>query len=552
MRAVAAVAAGCVPPLQRPHKATLRPHADSLHLPIGGPASIGDDARASPSPSRTRMTFDELLAAIRYYPIVTDDTRELVAGGVFVYGGGRANKNEFLDRALAAGAALVVSDTDLPQVAPERMVRVDSRRAASAQLARAHYGDPSARLLMAAVTGTCGKTTTTYLLESLLCAGGHSVGVIGTENMRYAGRVLPSPNTTPSTFVLNRILREMADAGCTAVAMEVSSHALEQERTLAVAFDGMVFTNLSVEHLDLHETMDNYFAAKARLFTDYVAHARRHGKSPRAAIHVGDAYGARLYAQLCASDDFAEHPPVAFSLQPLTQGLDGSALQISASGITGAIVQAGTAAAAIRVDSALIGSFNAENILGAVALAHELGVPREALERGLREMTPVPGRMERVVHRGEVSVVVDFAHKPGALDVVLETLRPLTPGRLICVFGCGGRRDATKRPVMGQIAAARADIVIVTPDNFRGESFAGISAEILAGVDAEHRAKVHVVDERRAAIGHALSLAQAGDTVLIAGRGAETVLSVDAGGEERRVEFDDRVVAAELAGQVLA
>lgn len=495
------------------------------------------------------MTFDELVAAIRRYPIVTDDTRELIDGGVFVYGGGRAHKDEFLERALAAGAALIVSDTELPQLAPERVVRVSNRRAASAELARAFYGDPSARLLMAAVTGTCGKTTTTYLLESLLRAGGHSVGVIGTENMRYAGKVLPSPNTTPSTFVLNRVLRDMADAGCSAVAMEVSSHALEQERTLAVAFDGMVFTNLSVEHLDLHETMDNYFAAKARLFTDYVAHARRRGKSPRAAIHVGDAYGARLYEQLRGSDDFAEHAPVAFSLQPLAQGLDGSGLHISAAGISGEIVQAGEPV--ITVDSALIGRFNAENILGAVALARELGVPPAALERGLREMTPVPGRMERVVHRGEVSVVVDFAHKPGALDVVLETLRPLTPGRLICVFGCGGRRDATKRPVMGQIAAQRADIVIVTPDNFRGEAFEGIAAAILAGVDVPDRAKVHVVDERRAAIGHALSLAQAGDTVLIAGRGAETGLSVDTGGAERRIDFDDRVVAAELAAQVL-
>lgn len=497
------------------------------------------------------MTFDELVAAIHHYPIVTDDTRELVAGGVFVYGGGRAHKDEFLDRACAAGAALIVSDADLPQLAPERVVRVNNRRAASAELARAFYGDPGARLLMAAVTGTCGKTTTTYLLESLLRAGGHSVGVIGTENMRYAGKVLPSPNTTPSTFVLHRVLRDMADAGCSAVAMEVSSHALEQERTLAVAFDGMVFTNLSVEHLDLHGTMDNYFAAKARLFTDYVTYARRHGKSPRAAIHVGDAYGARLYAQLCRSEGFPERAPVAFSLQPLAQGLDGSGLRISAAGIRGEIVQGGAAALAIRVDSALIGRFNAENILGAVALAHELGVPSEALERGLRELEPVPGRMQRIVHRGGVSVVVDFAHKPGALDVVLETLRPLTPGRLICVFGCGGRRDATKRPVMGQIAGRRADIVIVTPDNFRGEAFAGIAASILAGVEVQDRAKVHVVDERRAAIGHALSLAQAGDTVLIAGRGAETVLSVDTGGAERRIDFDDRAVAAELAAHVL-
>ena len=494
------------------------------------------------------MTFEDLVAGIRRYPIVTDDTRELVAGGVFVYGGGRTRRDEFLEQALAAGAALVVSDCDLPQLPPAQCIRVANRRRAAAELARAFYGDPSARLLMAGVTGTCGKTTTTYLLESLLQAGGHSVGVIGTENMRHAGRVLPSPNTTPSTFVLNRTLRDMADAGCTAVAMEVSSHALEQGRTLGVAFDGMVFTNLSVEHLDLHETMENYFAAKARLFTDYVDAARRRGKSPRAAINVDDAWGARLQAQLAASALFPDHAPLAYGVVSAQRQFDGAALAVSAAGIAGEIRIDGTVVAAI--DSPLIGRFNAENILGAVALSHGLGVPRAALEQGLRAMQPVPGRMERVAHRGGVSVVVDFAHKPGALEVVLDTLRPLTPGRLICVFGCGGKRDATKRPVMGRIAAERADIVVVTPDNFRGEAFRGISADILAGVETVHRAKVHVVDERRAAIEQALSLAQAGDTVLIAGRGAETVLSVDAGGIERRIDFDDRRVAAAIAEQV--
>lgn len=495
------------------------------------------------------MTFEELLADIRRFPIVTDDTRELVAGGVFVYGGGRSLKDEFLAQALALGAAVVVSETALNLPDGVQLVRVTNRRAAAADLARAWYGDPSAHLLLLGVTGTCGKTTTTYLLESLLRAGGHAVGVIGTENIRYADRVLPSPNTTPSTFVLNRTLRDMREAGCTAVAMEVSSHALEQERTLAVAFDGMVFTNLSVEHLDLHGSMDAYFAAKARLFTDYVAYARRHGKTPRAAIHVGDAYGARLQAQLCGSAGFPDAPPTAFGLAPAAQGLDGSQLQVSAAGIHGPILRDGEVIA--TVDSPLIGRFNAENILAAVALAQALGLPRAALEQGLRELQPVPGRMERAAQRGGVAVVVDFAHKPGALDVVLDTLRPLTAGRLICVFGCGGKRDASKRPIMGRIVAERADLVVVTPDNFRGEAFSGIAADILAGIPVEARGKVQVVDERRAAIALALQAARPGDTLLIAGRGAETVLSADVDGQERRIPFDDRIVAAELAAQLL-
>lgn len=496
------------------------------------------------------MIFEELVAAIGRYPVVSDDTRDVVPGAVFVYGGGRTRKDEFLEQALAAGAALVVSEVDLPQLAPERVVRVANRRVASAALARAFYGDPDARLLMVGVTGTCGKTTSTYLLESLLTAGGHSVGVIGTENMRYAGKVLPSANTTPSTFVLHKLLRDMVDAGCTAVAMEVSSHALEQERTTGVAFDGMLFTNLSVEHLDLHETMDNYFAAKARLFTEYADVARGRGKSPRAAVNVDDAYGARLQGLLVGSPHFPDQAPLAFGSRSVLRRLDGAALAIAASGIRGDVTLDGTVVAS--TDSPLIGRFNAENILGALALAHELGVPRAALEQGLRTMQPVPGRMERVAHRGEVSVVVDFAHKPGALEVVLDTLRPLTPGRLICVFGCGGKRDATKRPVMGRIAAERADLVIVTPDNFRGEAFSGIAADILAGVDASLSARVQVVDERHAAIRLALSVAQPGDTVLIAGRGAETVLSADVGGVERRIDFDDRRVAQEIAGQILA
>ncbi|HSX60222.1 MAG TPA: UDP-N-acetylmuramoyl-L-alanyl-D-glutamate--2,6-diaminopimelate ligase [Tahibacter sp.] len=493
------------------------------------------------------MTFEDLVADIRRYPIVTDDTRDLVAGGVFVHGGGRAQKDEFLARALEIGAALIVSEDVLDADVPS--IRVANRRAAAAELARAFYGDPGAELLLVGVTGTCGKTTTTYLLESLLAAAGHSVGVIGTENMRHAGRILPSPNTTPSTFVLHRTLREMRDAGCTALAMEVSSHALEQERTLGVAFDGMVFTNLSVEHLDLHETMDNYFAAKARLFTEYVDESRRRGKAPRAAINVDDAHGARLQSQLERSAHFPDAPPLAFGAVSPLRVLDGAALAVTAAGIAGDISAGGNVVATVA--SPLIGRFNVENILGAVALAHELGVPRAAIEQGLAAMQPVPGRMERVAHRGEVSVVVDFAHKPGALEVVLDTLRPLTPGRLICVFGCGGRRDATKRPVMGRIAAERADIVVVTPDNFRGEAFSGIAADILAGVDAACSARVQIVDERRAAIGLALSLAQPGDTVLIAGRGAETVLSADVGGVERRIAFDDRLVASEIAGQVL-
>lgn len=500
------------------------------------------------------MTFDQLLATIRTFPVVTDDTRELVAGGVFVYGGGRDRREEFLDEALAKGAALIVSEETLPQLAPAQWLQVPSRRAAAAELARAFYGDPSLQLRVIGVTGTCGKTTSTFLLEALLQAAGHAVGVIGTENIRYTGRVFPAPNTTPSTFVLNRTLRAMVDAGCTALAMEVSSHALEQGRVLGVAFDAMLFTNLSVEHLDLHGTMENYFAAKSRLFTDCAAYARTRGKTPRAAVNLDDAYGTRLYQCLRDSPDFAPQGPLGFSRHPLNEGVDGSALQASADGIHGVAVLRGDGMdQPVAVAAPLIGDFNVENVLAAVAVGLQLGVDADALARGLRAVQRVPGRMQRVAQRGGVAVVVDFAHKPGALDVVLATLRPLTAGRLICVFGCGGRRDASKRPVMGRMAAQRADIVIVAPDNSRGEPFATIAADILAGVDAAGRARMQTVDDRREAIRAALNQARRGDTVLIAGRGAESELSIDLGdGRDRQIAFDDRVVAAALAAELLA
>jgi UDP-N-acetylmuramyl-tripeptide synthetase len=492
------------------------------------------------------MQFDELLRTITDYPVVTDDTRDMVPGGVFVYGAGRALRDRFLQEALDLGAARIVSDAALPGLPPSMVIEVPDRRVASADLARRFYGDPSCELLMAGVTGTCGKTTTTYMLEAVLAEGGHEVGVIGTENIRYRGITQPSPNTTPSAFVLHRTLRTMRDAGCTAVAMEVSSHAIEHERTRGTAFDGAIFTNLSVEHLDLHGSMELYFAAKARLFTEYMQYSRSRGKSPAVAINLDDEYGRRLHRNLAGEGNWGQRL-AGFGKRLPTASLYAEALEIDQKGIAAILFDRDYGESGkISIDSDLIGEFNAENMLGVAALARRMGIDSAAIGRGLSAMPPVPGRLERVGSAAETTIVVDFAHKPGALSGVLQTLRPLTNGRLICVFGCGGRRDSAKRPVMGEIAASMADLAVLTADNSRGESFDAICREILSGV--RDVAKMKVIPDRREAIKFAIQMASSGDCVVIAGRGSEQQLSVQCpDGTDGLVDFDDRIVAAELS-----
>ncbi len=392
--------------------------------------------------------------------------------------------------------ALVVErvlDVSVPQLV------VPDARIAMAPAADAFFEHPTADLRVAGVTGTNGKTTTTFLLYAILAAAGRRPGLIGTIEARVGGERRGVRRTTPEAIDLQRLFREMLDAGDRSVALEASSHASALHRLDHVRFAVLVFTNLSHEHLDFHADMEDYFQAKRRLFLE---------GDPPAAVNVGDDYGRRLAGEL----------PDA-----LTFGFADDA-QIGPEALVG-------------IELKLRGRFNAENALGALAAARLLGIDDDAITRGLESVRGVPGRLETIDEGQPFEVIVDYAHKPLALETLLRTVRELSSGRVICVFGCGGDRDREKRPQMGRIATELADAVIVTNDNPRSEDPQAILDAIVAGAVGA----VEVEPDRALAIAHAIELAHDGDVVVIAGKGAEQ-------GQEfadRTVPFDDRESARE-------
>jgi UDP-N-acetylmuramoyl-L-alanyl-D-glutamate--2,6-diaminopimelate ligase len=474
---------------------------------------------------------------------VTADSREVGPGTLFVaVRGGSADGHAFVEQAIAAGAVAIVGEEPWAWGAvrtDERYLSVPSSRQALGDLASAFHGHPSRSMLMVGVTGTSGKTTITYLIESILRAAGRRTGLIGTVNFRFEGTVLPSTHTTPGAPELQGLLARMRDLGADAVVMEVSSHALKQRRVAGTAFDGMVFTNLSPEHLDFHPDMDDYYASKKLLFTEMAEAAWRGGKRPRAAINADDAYGARLLRELGA-DPGRGVEFVPFSAQP-----PATDSRMGVEGIAGKVE-------GVDLRSPLIGGFNVSNLAAAVAVTRELGIPLAAIAEGAAALPVVPGRLQRVADpRGVVHVLVDYAHKPDALEKVLRTLGEMREGgrRLITVFGCGGDRDRTKRPVMGRIAVTLSDRVFITSDNPRTEDPAAIVAEIVAGTEGARNFEVEV--DRRRAIFRAVAEARPGDLVVIAGKGHEDYQIVrdpqaPAGAKVTvKVHFDDREVAAE-------
>lgn len=378
--------------------------------------------------------------------------------------------------------------------------QVTDVREAYAQCCAAFYRYPSRGMKVVGVTGTSGKTTTTYLIEAILEAAGLRVGVIGTINIRYLGKVREAEHTTPMAGDLQQILTEMKTSGVQAVVMEVSSHALKQRRVGAVDFDVAVFTNLTPEHMDYHPTLEDYFLSKARLFEPGAV------KPLRSVVCRGTPHGDRLVAQLRDRGQQVEE-----------FGSD-SGLRLSPHGIEGDF-------RGVRVRSPLEGEFNRLNVMGAILAAEALGIDPASIALGLARLKGVPGRMERVrgapEHAAEdPKVYVDYAHKPDALEKVLESLRHLS-SEVVTVFGCGGDRDRTKRPVMGKIAAQLSQSVIVTSDNPRTEDPQAIIAEIVAGIPSELRAKVEVQADRRLAIRDAIRRARTSEVVLIAGKGHE-------------------------------
>jgi UDP-N-acetylmuramoyl-L-alanyl-D-glutamate--2,6-diaminopimelate ligase len=427
------------------------------------------------------------------------DARAVVPGSLFFcIPGAVADGHDFAPEAIERGAVALVVERALGLGVPELVVA--DARATMAPAADVFFGRPTQELEVAAVTGTSGKTTTTFLLYAILAAARRRPGLIGTVEARVGGERRGVRRTTPEAIDLQRLFREMLDAGDRSVAMEASSHASALHRLDSVRFAALVFTNLSHEHLDFHADMEDYFEAKRRLFVE--------GRPP-AAVNVGDEYGRRLAAEL----------PEA-----LTFGLGGDA-ELGPAALDG-------------IDLKLRGTFNLENALAAYAAASLLGVEREAIVRGLESVRGVPGRFEAIDEGQPFEVIVDYAHKPQALETVLLAARELaSSGRVVCVFGCGGDRDREKRPQMGKIASELADTVIVTNDNPRSEVPEEIIEQIVAGATGE----LEVEPDRARAIGRAVELAREGDVVLIAGKGAEQ-------GQEfadRTIPFDDRETARE-------
>ena len=446
------------------------------------------------------------------------DTRAVAQGSLFFcVPGATADGHEFADRAVEAGAAALVVARPVSARVPQ--VVVEDVRTAMALAASEFFGRPTDELEVAAVTGTNGKTTTTFLLHSVLEAAGRKPGLLGTIESRVGAERRPAVRTTPEAIDLQRTFREMLEAGNRSVALEATSHGSVQKRLLGTRLACLVFTNLSQDHLDFHGTMESYYEAKKALFTGAFpgSDPMSMGDSdpvkgmPAAAVNIGDPYGRRL----------------ADELRPLGGTLVTFGFADDADLKPGELV----------VETPLRGRFNVENVLGTIAAGRLLGIDDETIVEGIESLDGVPGRFEAVDEGQPFTVLVDYAHTPEALENVLRAARDLDTGRLICVFGCGGDRDRGKRPVMGRIAGELADLAIVTSDNPRSEDPRAIIDEIVSGAESV----LEIEPDRREAIARAIEEAQPADVVLIAGKGHEQGQQF----RDRTVPFDDREVARE-------
>ena len=433
--------------------------------------------------------------------------------------------HDFAGDAVARGAAALVVQRPLGLGVPE--VLVDDVRAAMARAAARLHGDPTAELAVVGITGTSGKTTTTYIVRHLLEAAGRRCGLLGGVTSIVGGEERSAVRTTPEAIDLQATFREMLDAGDRACAMEVSSHALELRRADGIHFAVAAFTNLSQDHLDFHPDMESYFAAKERLFTEFDVGRR--------IVVVDDVWGRRLAGSFPDAVTVSLDGPADWQAVDHCAGLAGNAFTVRS--------PAGEAA----VELPLRGRFNSANALVALAAGDALGLELGQMAEALASVTPVPGRVQAVDEGQGFALLVDYAHKPGALEKVLASARELATGRVIVVFGAGGDRDRAKRPVMGEIAARLADVAIVTSDNPRSEPPEAIIDEIFTGIPS---GAFHVEREadRRAAIARAVELAEPGDVVVIAGKGHEQGQEL-AGG--RKEPFDDVEVAREALRAVL-
>ena len=452
---------------------------------------------------------------------VSYDSRRTKEGDLFVaMAGYETDGHKYIPMARERGAVCVLCQerpsTDVPYVL------VEDSRLALAQVGRTWYGDPAAAMTMVGVTGTNGKTTTTYLLKDILeQAAGAKVGLIGTNQNMIGGEILPTERTTPESFELQGLLRRMADEGCTHVVMEVSSHALYLKRVAGIRFAVGIFTNLTQDHLDFHGTMENYCDAKALLFR----------VCDVGVCNGDDPWAGRLMAgATCRQVLFGQGADRPLDLRAENVRLDEAGVSFDA-------VAAGEAVP-VRVE--IPGGFMVYNTLGVLAAARELGVPLADSARVLSHSAHVKGRVEPVPVPGDYTVLIDYAHTPDALENVLTAVRGFARGRVVALFGCGGDRDKTKRPKMGAIAARLADFVVVTSDNPRTEVPGDIIRDILAGME-DTETPYMVVEDRAEAIRWAMDHAQPGDVIVLAGKGHETYQEVN----HQKRHMDEREIVAE-------
>ncbi|HXG31646.1 MAG TPA: UDP-N-acetylmuramoyl-L-alanyl-D-glutamate--2,6-diaminopimelate ligase [Thermodesulfobacteriota bacterium] len=469
---------------------------------------------------------------------ISYDSKEVRPGFLFVaIRGEKTDGHKYLGVAIENGArAIVVEEIPNEVFNDTSIIRVEDTKSALAEISANFFFHPTKELTLVGVTGTNGKTTVTYILESIWQEEKKNTGLIGTVEYRFSMNRIPSSMTTPESLDLTRLLSDMRSSGVRYVVMEVSSHALDRKRVLGCHFDAAIFTNLTQDHLDYHETMEDYFSAKKRLFSEVL---RRSEKGERfSIINFDDPYGKEIAKE-------AVGEVVSYSTRRGEGVVYAEKAEIYHDGI-GALLN--TPWGNIEIDSKLYGRHNLSNILAASATALSLGSSKGAVEAGVSRLVSVPGRLDRVENPLGITVLVDYAHTPDALRNVLLSVRPLTPGNIILVFGCGGDRDPTKRPIMGRIGKELSDILIVTSDNPRGEPPERIIDQIEEGVfegGDDHKPYFRVPD-RRDAIRKAIEVAAKGDTVLIAGKGHENYQILGT----RRIHFDDKEVAREVLREI--
>lgn len=510
--------------------------------------------RATEGNQELKMRLKELLDGLTVSDLRGDseieiaglayDSRAVKPGYLFVALRGQAyDGHDFIENALKKGALALVAERFRRSDTKATMVRVPDSRKALSRLAATYYNQPFKGINLIGITGTNGKTTCSYLLESILVAAGAEPGVIGTINYRLSGQTWKAPVTTPESLDLMHTLRQMADRGASDVVIEVSSHALHQGRARDCPFQVAIFTNISRDHLDYHGSMEDYFEAKSLLFRDLGKREPRHVKW--AVINTDDPKGTELI-------NLTDANVVTYGLE---RGCDFRAegVQVTRNGLTANLI---SPVGEIEIKSSLIGDFNIYNILAASAAALCLGYDLNIVAKGIERLKGVPGRLELVKNRQSLAIVVDYAHTPDALLKAIKAVRPLAVGRLITVFGCGGDRDRGKRRQMGRVAGENSDLIFVTSDNPRTEDPSAIIAQIEKGVlesgvkklegasDEDLARPGYILDlDRGNAIKRAVKLADESDLVLIAGKGHEDYQII---GKEKR-HFDDREVAAEAA-----